>query len=231
MLNYYLHTPAINDSINPIEDLSELMNVRHNMSKNDVLHCYSDVYSSPIYRKLCDLGTLNGLAVNAIFQFIGKCKSIDHIIENETDCFQKRGHWPVGFLGFDFTNTTVSTDFQIVNVASYCSIKKAYLKNPKYVDDNLIPIVLKYLYDAYDFSDDAINDIISWKNSDYQTYEKLFSLLDDIKQNPFTGGLGKTEVLRKNDGVASKRLTHEDRVTYKAEAHRFTILRCREHYE
>ena len=231
MLNYYLHTPAINDSINPIEDLSELMNVRHKMSKNDVLHCYSDIYSSPIYNKLCGLGTLNGLAINAIFQFIGKCKSIDHIIENETDCFQKRGHWPVGFLGLDFTNTTVSTDFQIVDVASYCSLKKAYLKNPDYVDDKFIPNVLKYLYEDYDFSDDAINDVISWKNRDHHIYTKLFSLLDDIIRNPFTGGLGKTEVLLQAEGIASKRLTHEHRITDKVDSNGFKILRCSEHYK
>lgn len=231
MLNYYLHTPAIINSVNPIDDLSELMNIRQNMSNNDVLHCYYDIFESSIYEKLCDLGSQNGLAVSAIFKFIGGCKSIDQIIDNENDCFQKRGHWPVGFLGFDFTNTTVTASFQIVDVTSYRSVKKAYLQNPNYVGDEFIPSVLKYLYEFYDFTEDAIEDVVFWKNHDYQIYERLFSLLDDIKLNPFIGGLGKTEVLRNQDGVSSKRLTDEDRITYKAEAHRFTIRRCREHYE
>ena len=231
MLNYYLHTPAINNSINPIEDLSELMNVRDNMSKNDVLHCYSDIYNSLIYEKLCGLGSSNGFAVNAIFKFIGTCKSIDQVIENEKDCFQKRGHCPVGFLGFDFTNTTVTASFQIVDVTSYLSIKKAYLQNPNYVDNKFIPSVLKYLYVSYDFSEDAIKDIIFWKNQDSQIYKKLFSLLDDIKQNPFTGGLGKTEVLRQAEGIASKRLTDEHRITYNFDSNVFKILRCSEHYK
>jgi Txe/YoeB family toxin of toxin-antitoxin system len=230
MLNYYIHTPAIN-SANPIKDISELMNIKQNMSDKDILHRYSDIYNSPVFDKLYSLGESNGLAVNAILKFIGGCKSIDQIIENEKDCFQKRGHWPVGFLGFDFTTTMVSADFQIFNVDTYKSTKKKYLQNPNYVSDDIIPIVLKYLYSSYDFSNDAIADVVSLKHGDCQIYEKLFSLLDDISQNPFTGGLGKTEVLRKNDGVASKRLTQEDRIRYKAEAHRFTIFRCREHYE
>lgn len=231
MLNYYLHTPAINNSINPIEDLSELMNVRDDMSKNDVLHCYSDIYSSAIYSKLCSLGTVNGLAINAIFKFIGTCKSIDQVIENEKDCFQKRGHCPVGFLGFDFTNTTVTASFQIVDVTSYRSIKKAYLQNPKFVGDDFIPSVLKYLYESYDFTEDAVEDIVFWKNDNSQIYERLFSLLDDIKMNPFIGGSGKTEVLRQAEGIASKRLTDKHRITYKLDSNVFKILRCREHYK
>ena len=87
------------------------------------------------------------------------------------------------------------------------------------------------MYESYDFTEDAVEDIVFWKNDDSQIYERLFSLLDDIKMNPFIGGLGKTEVLRQAEGIASKRLTHEHRITYKLDSNVFKILRCSEHYK
>jgi Txe/YoeB family toxin of Txe-Axe toxin-antitoxin module len=52
----------------------------------------------------------------------------------------------------------------------------------------------------------------------------------------FTGERFKTELLKEQNGVASKRLTKEDRVTYripknKENNKKVVVLRCKEHYK
>lgn len=60
--------------------------------------------------------------------------------------------------------------------------------------------------------------------------DTVIILLDDIPEHPFTGGYGKTEALRHSaNPIASKRITHEDRLTY-TYGEITKIHRCKEHY-
>lgn len=232
MLKYYLHTAAITNTGNLIEDLSKLMGVKYNnMTSNDILYKYSDIWNSNTIQSLYGLSNSNGFAINAILKFITQCESINQCIDNEYDCFSKRGHLPVGFLGIDFANTSISSDYQISDAHSFMVKKRRFLQDPNNVSDNDIDKVLKYLYPNYDFQNDAIKDIVDLKNNQTNLYKQMFPLLDDICNNPFTGGLGKTEVLHNSDGIASKRLTDEHRITYKAKSGHFDILHCKGHYK
>ena len=49
----------------------------------------------------------------------------------------------------------------------------------------------------------------------------------DIPKHPFTGGKGKTEVLKYDSSKSSKRLTHADRLVYSYNATVITIYSCR----
>ena len=90
---------------------------------------------------------------------------------------------------------------------------------------------LKVLYPNYLFEPRAIDDITFWNYNQFDLYERLHTLLEDIKNNPFSGGLGKTEVLRNINGVASKRLDGEHRITYSLKDNKIKILACKGHYK
>jgi len=91
---------------------------------------------------------------------------------------------------------------------------------------------LKRLYPDYQFESQAFDDLLYWKENNKGLYAKLHLLLKDIELNPFTGGLGKTEVLKQNlSGCASKRLTGEHRIVYSLELGTTTIYSCKGHYE
>ena len=61
-------------------------------------------------------------------------------------------------------------------------------------------------------------------------WELILDLLLDVKVHPFTGGKGKTEVLTKQAGVASKRINDEHRLIYSLKDGKIKIYRCRGHY-
>jgi len=91
---------------------------------------------------------------------------------------------------------------------------------------------LKQLYPNYQFESQALDDLLYWKGNDKELYARLHLLLKDIELNPFTGGLGKTEVLKQNlSGCASKRLTGEHRIVYSLKSDIVTIYSCKGHYE
>lgn len=137
-----------------------------------------------------------------------------------------------GFLGIDFNATTITEQRQIINNECFHKYKKAvYCRFQIYGNKHQLISILKYLYPNYTFDARAIDDVIYWNNIDIDLYERLHELLVDIEANPFTGGLGKTEVLKNKSGVASKRLDGEHRVTYSLKNGRTTVLACKGHYE
>jgi Txe/YoeB family toxin of toxin-antitoxin system len=88
---------------------------------------------------------------------------------------------------------------------------------------------LKRLYPHYQFESQAFDDLLYWKKNDKELYDRLHLLLRDIELNRFTGGLGKTEVLKQNwSGCASKRLNDEHRIVYSLKGN--IIYRCKGHY-
>jgi toxin YoeB len=80
------------------------------------------------------------------------------------------------------------------------------------------------------FSHKAIDDITYWNQENSSLYAKIHELLIDIKKHPFQGGIGKTEVLKNQEGIASKRINDEHRITYCIEKHVIHIFACKGHY-
>ena len=60
--------------------------------------------------------------------------------------------------------------------------------------------------------------------------KRIHDLLTDIKEHPYRGGIGKTEVLKQQGGIASKRINDEHRLTYQIKNNMIIILTCKGHY-
>jgi toxin YoeB len=90
---------------------------------------------------------------------------------------------------------------------------------------------LKRLYPNYVFESSAFDDLLYWKAENQALYFRLHVLLKDIRFNPVTGGLGKTESLKGTGGQASKRLNSEHRIVYSLQGEVVTVYRCKGHYD
>jgi Txe/YoeB family toxin of toxin-antitoxin system len=115
---------------------------------------------------------------------------------------------------------------------------------PEHLDNPLLKIIkrlfliknlstigdLEELYPNYSFEDSVFNEVLYWKNESTEIYERLHRLLTDIEDNPFTGGLGKTEALKHEQGLNSKRLTQVDRVVYSLKGGNISVFSCKGHY-
>ncbi|OPB57830.1 hypothetical protein BAX95_08085 [Elizabethkingia meningoseptica] len=81
------------------------------------------------------------------------------------------------------------------------------------------------------FDEQALQDIDAWIYDDERYIKRIIQLLSDIPTNPYTGGLGKTEMLKHNlSGKCSKRIVGRDRIVYSYTETKITIHSCREHY-
>lgn len=100
------------------------------------------------------------------------------------------------------------------------------------IQQNIFSVTdLGRLYPDYQFESQAFDDLLYWKENNKELYDRLHLLLKDIELNRFTGGLGKTEVLKQNwSGCASKRLNDEHRIVYSLKGNIITIYRCKGHY-
>lgn len=83
----------------------------------------------------------------------------------------------------------------------------------------------------YQFESKAIQDITSWFYDDKRYLIKVKELLEDIVENPFKGGKGKTEPLSGTEGKASKRIVKKDRIIYTYTNDKIIIHQCRGHYD
>lgn len=83
----------------------------------------------------------------------------------------------------------------------------------------------------YQFEVKAIDDILSWFYDDKRYLIRVKELLEDIPNNPFVGGKGKTETLGGTGGKASKRIIKKDRVIYTYTKEKIIIHHCRGHYD
>jgi toxin YoeB len=90
---------------------------------------------------------------------------------------------------------------------------------------------LKQLYKNYNFSVEAIGDITYWNLKNFPLYQRIHELLMDIEENPFQGGIGKTEVLKNQKGIVSKRINDEHRMTYQLDKDVVHIIACKGHYD
>jgi Txe/YoeB family toxin of toxin-antitoxin system len=171
--------------------------------------------------------------VGVFYKIIETLKTRDENPRNESELDKLFPNDCNGFLGFDFSKTNVSQSQQIATEDEYDEFTRVALIMHKVSDINEQQKILRILYPKYHFENQAVKDIFYWNtHNDHDLYEKLHEILTDIPENPFvTGGLFKTEVLTGQNGIASKRLTSLDRVTYRIQNDQITVLRCKEHYK
>lgn len=186
------------------------------------------VYENPLYGKLCE----DYAETDVILKFIEQCGSVNHDIENDVMFNAAYPKKDVGFLGIRFTGIAGIEDYRkVVDSATLGNSRSKFLDRLiKYGDDRDLPSVLKLRYPRFEFSNDALDDLLWWKRNIIDIVDTVIKLLDDIPVHPFTGGYGKTEVLSySTNQVASKRITQEDRLTY-TYGEMTKIHRCKEHY-
>ena len=84
---------------------------------------------------------------------------------------------------------------------------------------------------------DGLDDFEYWEQFDKTKWEKVKSLIKDIRENDPFKGLGKPEALKHGDlkGCWSRRIAHDHRLVYRVSgspgSQRLEILQCRFHYE
>lgn len=84
------------------------------------------------------------------------------------------------------------------------------------------------------WSDHAWEDYLHWRSTDPNTFERLNTLINECRRDPFRG-TGKPEPLRENlKGWWSRRINVSDRLVYrvsgKAPDQVLEIAQCRFHY-
>jgi toxin YoeB len=80
------------------------------------------------------------------------------------------------------------------------------------------------------FTEQVEKDLEELKVNDPKTYEKIERLIENIKEDPYSG-LGKPEPLKHNlSGFWSRRITIVHRLVYRVEGNRVTIVQCKGHY-
>jgi toxin YoeB len=89
-------------------------------------------------------------------------------------------------------------------------------------------IVKLFPPEKYQFDQRALSDILSWFYDDKRFLIRIKNLLNDIVKNPYSGGLGKTELL--SEGKVSKRIIKKDRIVYSIANEIIAVHQCRGHY-
>ena len=186
------------------------------------------VYENPLYVQLfSDYAETDG-----IITFIEQCTSIDCDIDSDAMFDAAFPMQDAGFMGVDFSGITgITISRQVTDSASlhHCRICfwDRLIKLGR--DEDLLAL-LNLRFPTFSFTKDAQKDLLWWKHNRTEVLDSIISLLDDIPANPFTGGIGKTEVLSNTTNpVASKRITQEARLTYTFGSIT-TIHRCKDHY-
>ncbi|MDR2117924.1 MAG: Txe/YoeB family addiction module toxin [Tannerellaceae bacterium] len=136
------------------------------------------------------------------------------------------------FLGIDFSKTAVEVERQITDSGSFRASKHHYYATLSCNGDrNKMKDCLKHLYgNDYMFHSEAIDDMTYWNRENPSLYARIHELLKDIKAHPFQGGTGKTEVLKRQEGIASKRINREHRIKFRLVRNVIHIFACKGHY-
>jgi len=80
------------------------------------------------------------------------------------------------------------------------------------------------------FSDAAWEDYLYWQHQDRKMVERINTLIQEVKREPFSGR-GKTEPLKHAlSGFWSRRITDEHRMVYRIEGDAVLLAQLRYHY-
>lgn len=81
------------------------------------------------------------------------------------------------------------------------------------------------------FEQEAQQDLDYFYRHDKKKVERIFQLLEDIQNSPFSG-IGKPEKLKYSlEGCWSRRIDREHRLVYQVDSKEIRILACRYHYD
>ncbi|MDR2892483.1 MAG: Txe/YoeB family addiction module toxin [Deltaproteobacteria bacterium] len=81
-----------------------------------------------------------------------------------------------------------------------------------------------------ELTDQAKEDIAYWNRQNNDIAERIFRLIENTLETPFSG-LGKPEPLKHSlQGYWSRRINSEHRLVYKFDKETLTIVSCRFHY-
>ncbi len=107
---------------------------------------------------------------------------------------------------------------------------------PNFIDNK--EVLTKYLgFTKFQtvFTENFMEQFLSWKTNDFETFKYLLLLMKDVQIHPFTGGMGQTENLKGRGKEASKRLTNSypdgHRLSYAVENNIVKFIACKGHYE
>lgn len=229
---YFLHTKSLCgiDYRAYKAGLTILNSLTLEMVDNEKRLKNEEVYQNPLYLQMCEDNAETGV----ILQFIEQCKSVDTDIDTDAEFEKKYPQTNAGFLGVSFAGVAgIAAKRQVTNIASLLVCRNFFLDNLiKHGKDKDLPSLLQYRFPKFSFTNDAQNDLLWWKYNGNGILDSVIDLLDDIPAHPFSGGMGKTEVLSNtNTPVASKRITLEDRLTYTFGGIEITTIhRCKGHY-
>lgn len=228
---YFLHTRSLcNIDYNSYKTgLTVLNSLTLEMMDNEKRLKSEAVYQNPLYPRLfCDYAE-----TGVIIQFIEQCTGVNIDIDTDAEFEMNYPQTNVGFLGINFTGICgIGTNRQVTNTLSLHACRRFFFDNLiKHGKDNDLLTLLHNRFPKFSFTTEAQKDLLWWKYNRNGILDSVIELLDDIPIHPFTGGLGKTEVLSNTKTlIASKRITQEDRLTYTFGTVT-TIHRCKEHYE
>lgn len=237
MRNYYLYETALQvDSVAELEEgLNNLNEVitnrdteRDNFICNDTIWEYNTTQGR-IYELFG--GIINSELQRVVPSIFRSFTEKDNVYSTpaEIDC-----DYPNdcnSFAGIRFNHTAIPIERQVFHGPSYKAFVKRCLKYGTIQTAAEMGENLALIYPSFDFTERAKEECLNWKNQNPGLYDRLFDLFDDIPNNPFTGGIGETEVLRHMKGVASKRINQAHRITYRLEKNRVSILACSGHYD
>lgn len=165
---------------------------------------------------------------------------IAHIKSIPTISFDSHKLWNKCKFRILKTNTseTENLEFDVYNICLYSSLKSDEINEwTENIFANSIDseeVLLKFLsFAKYTvvFNNNFLIQLFELKENSIDLFKYTLLLMRDVQIHPFTGGMGQTENLRYKGKEASKRITHEDRLSYKIENNVVTFIACKGHYE
>lgn len=81
------------------------------------------------------------------------------------------------------------------------------------------------------FTEEGWSDYLYWQEQDRKTLRKINKLLQSISRDGALNGEGKPEKLKHIEERYSRRIDSTNRLVYKVEDNKITVITCRGHYD
>ena len=81
------------------------------------------------------------------------------------------------------------------------------------------------------FTENGFSHYLYWQEQDRKTLRKINKLLQSISRDGALNGEGKPEKLKHIEERYSRRIDSTNRLVYKVEDNKITVIPCRGHYD
>ena len=81
------------------------------------------------------------------------------------------------------------------------------------------------------FTEEGWSDYLYWQEQDRKTLRKINKLLQSISRDGALNGEGKPEKLKHIEERYSRRIDSTNRLVYKVDDNKITVITCRGHYD